>query len=1051
MSRKKGIVGAVITLLQVFILAIIISLTHSGVQAKADSGIQVTGTVVNSNGVGVSGVSVYATEPGTSTVDFGPVTTDSAGTYDLTVAAGTYDFHFDPANDGSNLLPIVKSNVTVLADQTINIQFAPAIFTLSGTYTDENGNPIVGARIYLSDSPNEDTPYATTDSSGNYSLSVPEGVYPVEVQYLTGNDWVFTQQISGNVDLSSGNATQNYQVDLVPVTINTNDTDGNPVPNVVVVANGSGANNIVVGSTGPAASSFGFQGTTDGSGSLTLMAPQGTVFDPNQTYGNFPNNQRVDLANSVTVNGPTTVTLTGPVVPVYNTFSGTYTDENGNPIVGAKIYLSNSPNQSTPVATTDSSGDFSISAAAGVYPLEVQYNNGNDWTFTQYPGSVDLSSGNATQNYQVDLVPVTVNANDVDGNPIPNVRVILNGDSSDNIVVGSTGPADSSFGFDGTTDNSGSVSLMAPQGTVFEPGETYGNFPNNQTAYLANPVTVDGPTTLTLTGPAAPVYNTFSGTYTDENGNPIVGARIYLSDSPNQSTPVATTDSNGNFSLTAAAGVYPVEVQYLIGNDWVFDQDTGNVDLSSGNATQNYQVDLVPLTVNTNDVNGSPVPNVRIVLNGDTTANNITVGSTGPAASSFGSDGYTDNSGSTSVMVPQGTVFDPNQTYGNFPNNQRVYLGSPVTVNGPTTMTIALTPASITSTASASTGMNEPFTFQVTSTGNPIASLSESGSLPAGISFNNNGDGTATISGSAAGGTNGTYPITITAYNGYGVPSTQNFVLTVTTATANAAITSSNTDSEEFGVPFTFTVTTDGYPIPTIKKTGSLPTGVKFVDNGDGTATISGTPKGSASGTYTLTLTAKNAGGTATQTFTETIIKVPVFKSIPTRNLTAVVGTPYSLAVTTSAYDTASLSESGSLPAGMSLVDNGDGTATISGTPQVGDGDTYPITIIASNSYGSTYKPLTITVNEAPSITSANSNAATRGTPFNFSVTSAGFPAPKYSLLSGALPAGMHLDATTGVISGTPKTSDAAGTYLFTIQATNSQGFATQNFTLLLM
>ena len=39
-----------------------------------------------------------------------------------------------------------------------------------------------------------------------------------------------------------------------------------------------------------------------------------------------------------------------------------------------------------------------------------------------------------------------------------------------------------------------------------------------------------------------------------------------------------------------------------------------------------------------------------------------------------------------------------------------------------------------------------------------------------------------------------------------------------------------------------FTVTTAGTPTPAITVTGTLPAGVTFVDNGDGTATLAGTP-----------------------------------------------------------------------------------------------------------------------------------------------------------------------------------------------------------------
>ena len=53
-------------------------------------------------------------------------------------------------------------------------------------------------------------------------------------------------------------------------------------------------------------------------------------------------------------------------------------------------------------------------------------------------------------------------------------------------------------------------------------------------------------------------------------------------------------------------------------------------------------------------------------------------------------------------------------------------------------------------------------------TGNPAATITESGALPSGVTFTDNGNGTATLAGTPAAGTNGSYPITITAANGVG-------------------------------------------------------------------------------------------------------------------------------------------------------------------------------------------------------------------------------------------------------------------------------------------
>ena len=70
-------------------------------------------------------------------------------------------------------------------------------------------------------------------------------------------------------------------------------------------------------------------------------------------------------------------------------------------------------------------------------------------------------------------------------------------------------------------------------------------------------------------------------------------------------------------------------------------------------------------------------------------------------------------------------------------------------------------------------------TFPVTATGYPIVTLSETGALPAGVTFVDNGNATATLSGTPATGTAGSYPLTIGASNGIGTAASQSFTLTV--------------------------------------------------------------------------------------------------------------------------------------------------------------------------------------------------------------------------------------------------------------------------------
>ena len=90
--------------------------------------------------------------------------------------------------------------------------------------------------------------------------------------------------------------------------------------------------------------------------------------------------------------------------------------------------------------------------------------------------------------------------------------------------------------------------------------------------------------------------------------------------------------------------------------------------------------------------------------------------------------------------------------------------------------------------------------------------------------------------------------------------------------TAAPAITSANSTTFTVGSAGSFTVTTTGSPTPALSESGSLPSAVTFTNNGNGTATIAGTPASGTAGTYSITITASNGVGTAaTQTFTLTV------------------------------------------------------------------------------------------------------------------------------------------------------------------------------------
>src|SRR5205809_7650874 len=95
------------------------------------------------------------------------------------------------------------------------------------------------------------------------------------------------------------------------------------------------------------------------------------------------------------------------------------------------------------------------------------------------------------------------------------------------------------------------------------------------------------------------------------------------------------------------------------------------------------------------------------------------------------------------------------------------------------------------------------------------------------------------------------------------------------------AITSANVTTFTVGTAGSFTVVTTGFPTPSVSRGGvALPSGVAYVDNGNGTGTLSGTPAAGTGGTYAITFTATNVvGSSPVQSFTLTVNQAPAITS----------------------------------------------------------------------------------------------------------------------------------------------------------------------------
>jgi hypothetical protein len=121
----------------------------------------------------------------------------------------------------------------------------------------------------------------------------------------------------------------------------------------------------------------------------------------------------------------------------------------------------------------------------------------------------------------------------------------------------------------------------------------------------------------------------------------------------------------------------------------------------------------------------------------------------------------------------------------------------------------------------------------------------------------------------------------VTVHDNAGGSATQTFSITINSASASApAITSAPSTTFSVGQPGNFTVTASGSPTPSISDGPPLPPGVTFTDNGNGTATLAGTPAPGSAGTYLFTITAQNSVSSVTQSFILTVNPAPAATAI---------------------------------------------------------------------------------------------------------------------------------------------------------------------------
>jgi len=305
-----------------------------------------------------------------------------------------------------------------------------------------------------------------------------------------------------------------------------------------------------------------------------------------------------------------------------------------------------------------------------------------------------------------------------------------------------------------------------------------------------------------------------------------------------------------------------------------------------------------------------------------------------------------------------------------------------------------------------------------------------SGSLPPGLYFEYcDGSGFCWIEGKPT--DKGTYTFTVKAENVSG-NSTKTYTIVVRDPVV-PTISTTTLPNAEVGPHYSVQLEAADEAEWSITD-GSLPAGLTLGINGH----ISGSA--TATGTSTFTVKAHNDTGSDTKQLTIVVEDPPAPDiAMSITDFSGKVGQPLDILLVANGYVASwELASGSSLPTGFSISNGSlEGKATEAGE--------HTFSLIAKNAGGSSEPvefTLTITEPVAPVISTSSLASGTVGQSYNQTLNAGDYA--EWSITSGSLPSGLSLDYS-GSIFGTPT---VAGTYTFTLTATNVSGTVSKQFSL---
>ena len=544
---------------------------------------------------------------------------------------------------------------------------------------------------------------------------------------------------------------------------------------------------------------------------------------------------------------------------------------------------------STSVVTAPSNGATSINTNNGVitYTPSVNFNGPDSFTY-QVSDSQDGTSNIATVSINVESVndaPVMVNDIQTINEDVAILIDILANDTDVD-----TDDKVSTISID-TQPSNGRVTIVDDK-VRYEPTSDFNGTDNftyhaqDSTGTIGNTATV----TINITGENDLPFAVNDSANTDEDTPVTIDVLVNDSDVDGEddidraTVSMMSAPAKGSLSIDSDNGAITYTPNANINGEDSFTYVVKDTDDGTSNeATVNITINPInDAPVANNDIVSNVVEDITYpinVLGNDSDIENSINSATVSIASAPGQGTVSVDPATGVISYTPGTNYFGNDSFTYSVSDNEGGSSNPATV----TITVSNVNDAPTIDSSAISTVEEDALYEYQVAASDIdngdsLTINSSTPLPSWLILSDNGDGSANLVGTPDNDAVGEYDINLTVTDGSGASDTQAFTLTVINVNDVPIINSSVISTVEEDTLYEYQVAAsdiDNGDSLTISSSTPLPSWLILSDNGDGSASLMGTPDNNAVGEYDINLTVTDdSSASDSQAFTLTVINV---------------------------------------------------------------------------------------------------------------------------------------------------------------------------------